>query len=800
MSLRPVFLALATAMLVATPLLAFGPHLPWEEALSAGERALKEGRQEEARTAFRKARDAAKSMGDEDLHLARVLDRIGMGKVALGKGREAAQDLEDALTIRERLLPPDSLELARSLQHVGALHDAQGRSESAEQLLRRALKIRSHPSSDEERRDLAATRISLAGLFWREKRHGEGDRFEEDALEGLTALLGPRSRELGLIWRNLGRTHAMGERPERARRAFRRSLEILEGAVGKRHPDLLSPLEDLMRLDADGGRFPQARSLGERLIELGRSLFGSDDSRVARMMLRVADVEIQAGMRDRARRRVREALILYRRIFGKDSPRVARIEGNYAGLLADVTSARRPKDEKRGPAPRETLLLAQRLRARGLAALEEGNHELSRRLLDRAHRLLAPYEACEGERFLILYGQALLAGKSDRLREAWSCYDEALRSYEEAFGPDDAALADFLDSFADLESRLEHGDVAAELRARASVLRTEIRPGSQRVEAVLRIRSWLALSVRSWTDGQEEKAEHLLRCARLLARRAELPVLEADSSRELAFLSVRRGRWDEAESRLACAEADLRRAYGEKSAELCRFLRDSERALWLRPKGGLRGARASLAAGRRAWEAGDKTRPALVQVLTPWLRRAETERKEGRWERGLLFATAAEELAMEQAQTGLKLTASLLRARILADRGQRIDADALFRKTAEGFARVDGLPSPGWTYARILRRESLPDTTVLTGPAPVPSAKSEMGRQWLDLATVMSFEDPERCRSAFESLRRSSASPADSERLATIAVLRELLRTEGRPSSSKDDELSVVPPTGSDGS
>ncbi len=79
---RSRLIAIFLYLFYLSELLAFGPTLPWNSSIKADEKALRAGKKKQAKAHFLKARTGASQVSKTDLHFAKVLDRIGMGKVA----------------------------------------------------------------------------------------------------------------------------------------------------------------------------------------------------------------------------------------------------------------------------------------------------------------------------------------------------------------------------------------------------------------------------------------------------------------------------------------------------------------------------------------------------------------------------------------------------------------------------------------------------------------------------------------------------------------------------------------------
>lgn len=188
----------------------------WESAMLAGQRAMQQGRYEEAVRAFAAAARKAEPQPDrmglalsgqaqalathgdyvaaepvylqalkafQDAHgenhadVAATLNNLGVLHRMHGQYPQAEPLLVRALAIKERIHGADHPEVALSLHHLGLLYVAQGQPNKAEPLYRRALAIRERVLGPDHA-DVAKSIEALAGVLRALHREAEAASLE----------------------------------------------------------------------------------------------------------------------------------------------------------------------------------------------------------------------------------------------------------------------------------------------------------------------------------------------------------------------------------------------------------------------------------------------------------------------------------------------------------------------------------------------------------------------------------------------------------------------------------------------
>ena len=258
-------------------------------ALGTAQRML--GRYSDAEASFRAALAAATAAGaTPGLEVASIHNDLGMTHKLQGRFAEAAGAYDAALAILGALPDTDPDDLASLWHNLGGLAHAQGDHQSAEPLARRAIEVRTARPRPGPRRNAAGSqrargdprrartvrrsrgrdppraRRSRRGPRGRPSRgcrrpqQPGGDRpAARCAWRRPSACIGWSSppvrrssgrtpRALAVALSNLGTVLRAQGRPEAARAAYERAIDLLEGVVDASHPSLATIHSNLARV------------------------------------------------------------------------------------------------------------------------------------------------------------------------------------------------------------------------------------------------------------------------------------------------------------------------------------------------------------------------------------------------------------------------------------------------------------------------------------------------------------------------------------------------------------------------
>ena len=207
-----------------------------------------------------------RTMGADHPELARTLDSLGQVQLRRGEGAEALRTSERALTIAERALGPDNPQLAGILDGLGTAYTRAGRGAEALAVHQRALAINERYRGPEDR-VVAHSLSCLGAALDSQSRFAEAQSAYERAL-AIYEHAATEDSNVNESLVGLAEIFAKAGRPAEAEPLYRRSLEVLEGALGVEHPELVDSLLGLARIRKDQGRSAESIELFERALRL----------------------------------------------------------------------------------------------------------------------------------------------------------------------------------------------------------------------------------------------------------------------------------------------------------------------------------------------------------------------------------------------------------------------------------------------------------------------------------------------------------------------------------------------------
>ena len=164
-------------------------------------------------------------------------NNVGYTYGYLGDHAKALEFQLKALEIREKVLPPDHPDLARSYNNVGATYDDLGDHPKALEYLLKALEIREkvlpadHP-------DLATSYNNVGATYGDLGDHAKALEFKLKALEICEKVLPPDHPDLAVSYNNVGYTYGYLGDHAKALEFQLKALEIREKVLPPDHPDL----------------------------------------------------------------------------------------------------------------------------------------------------------------------------------------------------------------------------------------------------------------------------------------------------------------------------------------------------------------------------------------------------------------------------------------------------------------------------------------------------------------------------------------------------------------------------------
>lgn len=296
----------------------------------AGELKITEMAYREAAEYYRQAADLV--FGYEPLAAAGYLGQEGVALLEAGQQQQAREPLEQALSIRERGLPPEDPRIADSLDDLASWNRALGNYLAAEPLYRRALAIREKVLNADDP-SIAESLNSLALLYGRQGRYDDAETLLQRVLAMRERLFGPESPNVAASLNNLALLYKERGRFSAAESLFRRALSNLEKSVGEDHPAVAANLNNLGLVYHAQGRFQDAEPLYRRALAIREKTLGPEHPDVAQSLNNMADLYRGEKNYEQAERYSRRALAILEKAFVSDHPDVATCLNNLAASL-----------------------------------------------------------------------------------------------------------------------------------------------------------------------------------------------------------------------------------------------------------------------------------------------------------------------------------------------------------------------------------------------------------------------------------------------------------------------------------
>jgi tetratricopeptide (TPR) repeat protein len=514
----------------------------WEQALQAGEQAFSKGASGDSERHYRAALRAAEAMDNGKLQEAEVLDRLGLLSVYNQKPDIGKTFLEKALKIRKLLLEPSNLALAESLQHVGSLYQTLGRYSEAESYLREAIQIRKKGSDKSQRRDLAASHISLAGVLWKTGRNSDGDKEVARGLSILESLLGNKNMEYSLILRNVYRTYLRFERLPKALEYIKMSVDVCEEADGKSSPSLTGLLSDYAVVLKAMKDFKDAEVQIERALEISVASYGPESPVTYKCTLLMVQILADGEKTDLARNKLDEAILLCQKMYGSNHPRVVKLKEKFAYLIkAGEESSLLNKIEC---SPEIGNLLRQ-WKDSGTETMKAGNYKTAIEYYKKAVDALERYSNFQDVYFVSLYGLAISYKSLDQYTIAETYMNRAVQVFDKLKGDDSTAMSEMLLSHLELLEKLGRFDETVNVFSRILLLEAE-RAVKSDIEGRGNKLSWLVKRFNwdgeeAFFKGKKAKAEAYFATAVSLAGQNALEELYALSLRNYSHFKEQTG-------------------------------------------------------------------------------------------------------------------------------------------------------------------------------------------------------------------------------------------------------------------
>jgi len=267
-----------------------------------------QGRYDEAKELYRQVMEIRmQTLGPSHLHVATTLNDIAVLSVDLGEYTQLTIDLSDytqdescyrqvepcyqkVLEIRRQLLGQEHPRVAITLYNIGWLYYHKGQYAEAELHHRQALDIRKKILHDGHLLYMAQSCNALAEVYHAQGNYAQAERYYRDA------------------------------------------LEIRQQILGKMHRNVITVINNLASLYVDQGKYAEAENLYGELLALGEQVIEPKLPRIAMVLNNVASFYVEQGKYAQAEPLYQKALTLHEKILGPEHPDAATIGNNLATL------------------------------------------------------------------------------------------------------------------------------------------------------------------------------------------------------------------------------------------------------------------------------------------------------------------------------------------------------------------------------------------------------------------------------------------------------------------------------------
>lgn len=245
----------------------------------------------------------------QDTAAASLCNQLGYYLHELGDYSAARKYLEEALTIRRRLLGEQHLATATSLNNLGLLLQDMGNYAAAREHLEQALTI------------LRELNMPLGSATT-----DENSQFSGQALGGQHLQIAGCLNNLAVLLR------AIGDLPG-ARRCLEEALAIQQQILGQQHLDTAQSLNNLGRLLHEMADYPGAHHYLQEALAVYQQLLGQRHPSVATTLHNLGALLQEVGNRLAAQNYYEQALAIRRRLLGEQHPATVNTHNRLQHLL-----------------------------------------------------------------------------------------------------------------------------------------------------------------------------------------------------------------------------------------------------------------------------------------------------------------------------------------------------------------------------------------------------------------------------------------------------------------------------------
>jgi serine/threonine protein kinase/tetratricopeptide (TPR) repeat protein len=251
---------------------------------------------------------------------AEIRQTIGQTYNDLGLYPEARKQLEQALTLRRRVLGPDNPKTIETMLSLGLTALLQDKYAEAEEIDNRALEISRRVLGPENPVTLKCT-SAVVNLYLAQHKAAQTEALAKQALEISRRVLGPEHPDTLYAAGNLAASYAGQGKYAQDAALLAPVLEISRRVQGPEHPETLYYMRCVSYAYVMQGKEAQADEMDQQLLQILRRDLGPEHPDTLTAMYNVTAGDLREGKNAEAEELASDALEIKRRIFGPEDRR-----------------------------------------------------------------------------------------------------------------------------------------------------------------------------------------------------------------------------------------------------------------------------------------------------------------------------------------------------------------------------------------------------------------------------------------------------------------------------------------------
>lgn len=251
---------------------------------------------------------------------AEIRQTIGQTYYDLGLYPEGRKQLEQALTLRRRVLGPDNPKTIETMLSLGLTALLQDKYAEAEEIDNRALEISRRVLGPENPVTLKCT-SAVVKLYLAQHNDSQTEALAKQALEISRRVLGPEHPDTLYAAGNLAASYAGQGKYAQDAALLAPVLEISRRVLGPEHPETLNYMRGLSYAYLMQGKEALADEMDQQLLQILRRDLGPEHPATLTALYNVTAGDLREGKNAEAEELASDALEIKRRIFGPEDRR-----------------------------------------------------------------------------------------------------------------------------------------------------------------------------------------------------------------------------------------------------------------------------------------------------------------------------------------------------------------------------------------------------------------------------------------------------------------------------------------------